>query len=34
MDTLYDIWLADRRLNRTPRTIVRRRPAPDKQAAA
>jgi hypothetical protein len=33
MDTLYDIWLADRRLHRTPRTIVRRRPATDAVAA-
>jgi hypothetical protein len=27
MDTIFDIWLADRRLHRRTRTVIRRRPA-------
>ena len=34
MDTIYDIWLAERRLQRRPRTIVRRRPTPAPEPAA
>jgi hypothetical protein len=33
MDTIFDIWLADRRRHRKPRTIVRRRPDADPVAA-
>jgi hypothetical protein len=33
MDTIFDIWLADRRRHRKPRTIVRRRPGADPVAA-
>ena len=33
MDTIFDIWLAERRLHRTPRTIVRR-PVPTDAKAA
>ena len=34
MDTIFDIWLAERRLHRAPRTIIRRRPAPTDAKAA
>ena len=34
MDTIFDIWLAERRLHRTPRTIVRRRTEPTDAKAA
>ena len=34
MDTIFDIWLAERRLHRTPRTIIRRRPQPSDETAA
>ena len=34
MDTIFDIWLAERRLHRAPRTIVRRRTEPTNPKAA
>jgi hypothetical protein len=33
MDPIYDLWLAERRLHRRARAILRRRPRPESVAA-